>query len=546
MLSVDTPRFRLVHQGAAWRWFSRLLAISVLIPLLVLVGSWLFVNPEVWQHLGATVLPGLLVNTTILVIGVGVGTVTLGVSLAWLTTMCEFPGRRTLDWALMLPFAVPAYVLAFVFLGAMDFSGPIQGFMRNVFGLSPQWSFEVRNGFGVVTVMTLVLYPYVYMLARVAFLGQGQSSFEAARSLGLSPWEAFRRVSLPMARPGIVAGLSLALMEALADFGAVAVFNFDTFTTAIYKSWFGFFDLHSAAQLASLLLALVLLALTVERYFRARSRYAESGRAAGQRRFRLNGWRAWVVTAYTAGIVLLAFGAPVLQLAFWAWSERGDLDERYFSLLGHTAALGVTASFLTVIGAFVLAFTHRYYGDRYTRLSVRIGTLGYALPGSVLAVGVMISMTWIDNRLADLWSLLTGEELGLLMTGTVLTLLMAYFARFLAVAFGPVDSALERIRPSMREVARSLGAGQWEVVKRIYIPMLRPGLLTAGLLVLVDVMKEMPATLLLRPFGWDTFAVRIYELTSEGEWERAALPAVALVVVGWLPVILLVRRSARV
>ena len=536
---------RNVGHGAVWRWSSLVLAISVVIPLLVLAGSWLYVSPDVWQHLGATVLPDLLVNTIILVLGVGVGTVFLGVSLAWLTTMCEFPGRTVLDWALMLPFAVPTYVLAFVFLGVMDFSGPIQGLMRDLLGLSPRWSFEVRNGLGVVTVMTLVLYPYVYMLARVAFMGQGQSSFEAARSLGLGPWEAFRRVSLPMARPGIIAGLSLALMEALADFGAVAVFNFDTFTIAIYKSWFGFFDLHSAAQLASLLLALVLLALTVERHFRARSRYAELGRAAAQRRFQLRGWHAWAATVYATLVALLAFGAPVVQLGIWAWAQRGGLDQRYFSLLGHTATLGVTASTLTVAGAFVMAFAHRNYGDRYTRLSVRIGTLGYALPGSVLAVGVMISLTWVDNRLADFWLLLTGSEPGLLFTGTVLTLLMAYFARFLAVAFGPVDSALERIRPSMREAARSLGARQWEVVRRVYVPMLRPGLLTAGLLVLVDVMKEMPATLLLRPFGWDTFAVRIYELTSEGEWERAALPAVALVAVGLLPVIVLVRRSAR-
>ena len=530
-------------QGRGWRWASRLLAISVLLPLAVIVGSWVSVDPEIWSHLAATLLPDLIANTLVLVVGVGVGTALLGVSLAWLTSMCEFPGRSLFDWALMLPFALPSYVLAFVFLGVMDFAGPLQGLLRALFGLPPHWALEVRNGAGVVTVMTLVLYPYVYMLARVAFLGQGQNSFEAARSLGQTPWQAFWHVSLPMARPAVVAGLSLALMEALADFGAVAVFNFDTFTTAIYKAWFGFFDLQSAAQLASLLLALVLVALTVERHFRARSRFAESGRAPVRRRFRLRGWQAWAATLYTALVLFLAFVAPAAQLGLWAWQGRADLDARYGDLVGHTLVLGTAAASLTVGGAFLLAFANRHYGDRLTRLSVRVSTLGYALPGSVLAVGVMLSLTWLDHRLADGWLWLTGVEPGLVLAGTVVALLMAYFARFLAVAFGPVDSALERIRPSLRDAARSLGANHWEVVRRVYLPMLRPGLLTAALLVLVDVMKEMPATLLLRPFGWDTLAVRIYELTSEGEWQRAALPAVALVLAGLVPVVLLVTRS---
>lgn len=544
-LDMTTPlRAAAEHGGAFWRWATRLLAIGVLIPLLVIAGAWLTVDAEVWQHLFATVLPTLVGNTAILLAGVSVGTVLVGVSLAWLTSLCDFPGRRWLDWALMLPFAVPAYVLAFVFLGAMDFAGPVQSLLRSLFGLPGNWSVEVRNAGGVILVMTLVLYPYVYMLARVAFLGQGQSAFEAARSLGLNPWQAFWRVSLPMARPGIIAGLSLALMEALADFGAVAVFNYDTFTTAIYKAWFGFFDLNSAAQLASLLLGVVLLALVAERHFRARARFAETGRGGRARRFELKGWKAAGASAYAGMVFALAFAAPLLQLLLWALDSIDNLDARYWSLVWHTFTLGVSAAAVTVAGAFVLAFSRRYYPDRLTRVGVRVGTLGYALPGSVLAVGVMISLTWIDQRIADAWLALTGHEPGLLLGGTVIGLLLAYFARFLAVAFGPVEAALERIRPSIRDAARSLGTRQWELVRRIYLPMLRPGLFTAALLVLVDTMKEMPATLLLRPFGWDTLAVRIYELTSEGEWERAALPAIALVLVGLVPVILLVRKSA--
>lgn len=528
-----------------WRWSARLLAISVLVPLAVILGSWLYFDPQVWSHLGSTVLPRLLLNTTSLIVGVGVGTLLLGVPLAWLTVMCEFPGRRILDWALMLPFALPAYVLAFVFVGVLDFAGPVQSGVRALFGLPPAWSFEVRNTFGVIAVMTLVLYPYVYMLARVSFTGQGQSTYEAARSLGLGPWAAFFRVSLPMARPGIVAGLSLALMEALADFGAVSVFNFDTFTTAIYKAWFGFFDLHSAAQLASILLTIVLVAMLVERHFRDRARFTESGRNGVQRRIRLTGRLALGASVFGWGVFVLAFAAPVVRLASWAWGAAEDLDGRYLDLFLHTLSLGAMAGILTVVAAFVLAYAHRYHGDYSTVLSVRVGMLGYALPGSVLAVGVMLSLTWFDNRMADGIEWLTGRDIGLVLSGTVIALLMAYFARFLAVAYGPVESSLERIRPSMRDAARSLGAGQWETVWRVYLPMLRPGLLTAGLLVLVDVMKEMPATLLLRPFGWDTLAVRIFELTSEGEWERAALPAVGLLLVGLVPVVLLVRKSGR-
>ena len=528
-----------------WRWAARLLAVSVLVPLAVILGSWFFFDSTIWSHLAGTVLPGLLVNTFWLVLGVALGSLLLGVPLAWLTVMCEFPGRRILDWALMLPFALPAYVLAFVFVGMLDFAGPVQAGLRDILGLSPRWSVEVRNTFGVIVVMTLVLYPYVYMLARMSFLGQGQSAYEAGRSLGLGPWAAFFRVSLPMARPAIVAGLSLALMEALADFGAVSVFNFDTFTTAIYKAWFGFFDLQSAAQLASILLTIVLVALVVERRFRDRARFTESGRGGVQRRMRLTGRQALAASVFGWTVLFLAFLAPVAQLVIWAWGEVGDLDARYLGLFVHTLSLGVMAGGLTVFAAFVLAYAHRYHADYSTALSVRISTLGYALPGSVLAVGVMLSLTWLDNRFADAVEWLTGEDPGLVLSGTVVALLMAYFARFLAVAYGPVDSSLERIRPSIREAARSLGAGQWDTVWRVYLPMLRPGLLTAGLLVLVDVMKEMPATLLLRPFGWDTLAVRIYELTSEGEWERAALPAVALLAVGLVPVILLVRKSAR-
>lgn len=495
--------------------------------------------------MAATVLPTLVGNTLLLIVGVATGTLILGVSLAWLVSTCEFPGRRWFDWALMLPFALPTYVMAFVFLGLLDFQGPVQGLIRQIFDLPTSWNVEVRHSASVLTIMVLVLYPYVYLLARVAFLKQGRAALEAAHTLGMTSWQSFFRVALPMARPAIIGGVSLAVMEALADFGAVAVFNYDTFTTAIYKSWFGFFDLNAASQLASLLLMFVFVVLYLERYGRSRARFDDTGSTLDSRTYRLRGFRAAAASAYCGLVLLLAFVIPMVQLLLWANRWTDDLDFAYLSLLSNTLALGAMAAVATTAGGLVLAYALRRDTSWLTRASVRIGTLGYAIPGSVLAVAVMWSLSWVDHRVAEVWLWLTGTEVTWLFVGSVFSLILAYFARFLALAFNPIDSALEQVRPSVREAAQSLGFTGVALVWRIYVPILRPGLLTAALLVLVDVMKEMPATLLLRPFGWDTLAVRIYGLSSEGLWERAALPSVALVAAGLIPVFLLVARGRR-
>ena len=528
-----------------WRLLSLPLAVLVALPLLVLFSGWSHTENEVWQHLAQTVLGDLVLNTLILLGGVALGVLITGVGLAWLTAMCEFPGRNLFDWALMLPLAIPAYVLAFVVLGLFDFSGPVQAVLRDWFGRGGYWFPEVRSAGGVIAVMVFVLYPYVYMLSRIAFLTQGRGTLDAARILGLGPWGAFFRVALPMARPAIVAGASLALMETLADFGTVAVFNYDTFTTAIYKAWFGLFNLQAASQLASLLLLFVAATLILERQLRGRARFHEISRSTTPHRMRLRGWRAVMATLFCSLVMLLSFLLPMGQLLLWAWEVvEDDLDHRYLNLLFNTLSLGVSAGLVTVSGALLLAFARRYGRDSLTLAAVRTATLGYALPGSVLAVGVMLAFTGIDNFLRSLLHAVNVDFQGQLLTGSLAALLLAYLVRFLAVALGPVDSGLGRIRPSLAEVARSLGSDSREVLRRVYLPLLRPGLLSALLLVMVDVMKEMPATLLLRPFGWDTLAVRIYELTSEGEWERAALPSVTLVLAGLLPVLLLVRKTA--
>lgn len=529
-----------------WKTATVMLAMIVVFPLLVVFSGWMQAENSVWEHLAQTVLGDLMKNTFYLVTGVGVMVTLLGVSLAWLTTMCEFPGRRFFDWALMLPLAVPAYVMAFVFLGLLDFTGPVQTALRDMFGRGGYRFPDIRSTGGVIMVMAMVLYPYVYMLARSSFLTQGNSTVEAARSLGLGAWGAFFRISIPTARPAIVAGLSLALMETLADFGTVAIFNYDTFTTAIYKAWFGLFNLQAASQLASILLVLVVIALSFERSLRGRARYHETGKSIRMHRFHLSGWQRWGAVLIASIVLVCAFIVPVIQLAVWAVDIlKEDLNSRYWDLLLHTLMLGGMAAVVTVLAAMVLVFTRRYRNDVVVKSSVNLATLGYALPGSVLAVGVMLVFTSVDNVLSTLATLMGWQLSGQILTGTVFALIIAYMVRFQAVAFGPIDSGLGRIRDSLAEAARGLGASPTITMFKVYLPLLRPGLFTAGLLVLVDVMKEMPATMLLRPFGWDTLAVRIYELTSEGEWERAALPAITLILIGLLPVIILVRRSAR-
>ncbi|MCB1733853.1 MAG: iron ABC transporter permease [Gammaproteobacteria bacterium] len=533
------------HSGGPWRLTAGVLALLVLLPIAVIFTGWVQIDSEVWRHLADTVLTGLVRNTLVLLLGVGVGVTVIGVSLAWITTAYEFRGRAALEWLLMLPLAVPPYVLAFVFIGMFDFSGPVQAFLNGWLGPN-YWFPEVRSEGGVILVMSLALYPYVYMLARAAFIAQGRSVIEAARIHGLTPRQAFLKVALPMARPAVVAGMSLALMETLADFGAVSIFNYDTFTTAIYKAWFGLFNLPAAGQLASLLLLFVFVALIGEGRLRGKARY--HGDARGQRhlyRARLHGWRKALVVGWPLLVLTFAFILPLWQLLTWTWQVvADDLDERYWDLLLHTLTLGGFAALFTVSSALLIAYTRRHFGHPLVRFNVRLATLGYALPGSVLAVGIMTAFAWVDDRVADAYEAGFGVLPDWALMGSVFALVFAYGVRFLAVAYGAVDSAFERIRPSIMEAARGLGASHGEVLRRVYLPILRPGLLTGTLLVFVEVMKEMPATLLLRPFGWDTLAVRIYELTSEGEWERAALPAVALVLAGLGPVILLVRRSA--
>ena len=528
-----------------WRATSILIAALVLIPLAVVLSSIFSPSEEIWQHLAEHVLPDLLTNTLWLVLGVGTLVALLGVSLAWLTAVCEFPCRRFFSWGLLLPLALPAYVTGFVYIGLLDFTGPVQSALREAFGSLP-WFPRIRSAGGVILVMSLALYPYVYLLARNAFLTQGKRALEAAQSLGHGRWRGFFHVALPMARPWIAGGTMLALMETLADFGTVAVFNYDTFTTAIYKTWFGMFSLAAASQLASILVLIVLLIILAEQASRSRMRYASPGRHARQERIRLEGWKRWLAFGYAATVFALAFAVPLAQLLQWtATVFRRDFDERYLDFLWHSLLLGGLAALLTAFAALVIVYARRSHTDRLTRFAVRVSVLGYAVPGAVLAVGIFIPLAWLDGQLI-LWSkALFDHDPGILLQGTLFVMLPAYLTRFLAVAYNPLESQMQRITRSLDEVSRSLGVTGAAMLRRVHLPILRGGLFSALALVFVDVMKEMPITLMTRPFGWDTLAVRIFEMTSEGEWERAALPSVALVIAGLLPIALLIRNTEK-
>lgn len=516
------------------------IALLIIAPLGVVMSSFLQPQPQEWAHLVEHVLPRVLMNTAVLMLGVGLCVLVLGVGLAWLTAVCEFPGRKFFSWALMLPMAMPAYVLAFVHVALLDYSGPVQSLLREIFG-GPVWFPPIRSTWGVVLVMSFALYPYVYLLARQAFLTQGKRLLEAAQTLGLGHTRAFWRVALPMSRPWWVAGVTLALMETLADFGTVSIFNFDTFTTAIYKAWFSLFNLPLASQLASLLVLLVLLLVVAEHHARGARAYA--GRLGVGERIALKGKLRWLAALLCTLVLLMAFIVPLIQIVLWAASVwREDIDQRYFGFIWHSVLLASSAAAVVIVAALWLAWQRRLHGDAITASLTRIATLGYAVPGMVLAVGIYIPVAWFDNQLAA-WAAHFGTTPPFMLGGTLLVMLLGLASRFLSVGFGPLEAGFKRITGSQEEAARSLGLTPRAVLLKLHLPLLSGSVLSAALLVFVDVMKEMPITLMTRPFGWDTLAVRVFEMTSEGMWEHAALPALLIVLTGLLPVAMLMREK---
>jgi iron(III) transport system permease protein len=515
---------------------SGIAAIS-LSPVLFILASGMNADPDIWSHLKQYVLPGLLKNTAILVAGVVSVTAALGISLAWLTSFYEFWGRRLFEKWLIFPLAIPTYVMAFIYTGLLDYSGPVQTAVREyapeLAGLFP----EIRSGGGAIMVISLAIFPYVFLMASSGFRSMGRSMVEASQSLGGGRMFTLFRVTLPMARPWIFGGLILVFMETLADFGAVSVFNYDTFTTGIYKAWYGLFSVNAAAQLASILVVMVLVIVAAESWLRRKQKFFNRGGHQPVSRKRLNGTGHFLASAFCSTVLLVSFVIPAVQLLIWtAKAFAVEFGAHYIRLVANTFFLGLMGTAVTLAVAVSLSYSGRRRADLKTGIAAKLSLSGYALPGTVLAVGIIHVVAWLDSRVTGTMDMLGIQLQGALLQGSLILLPLCYMIRFLTVGYNPVSSHMTRLTPSIDEAARLMKVTGPALLSKIHLPLIRKGMVTGGILVLVEIFKEMPVTLMLRPFGWDTLAVKIFELTSEGEWERAALPAVTLVLAGMIPV----------
>lgn len=530
------------------RWLIAAIITTAIVALPVLSVIYLAFFPEenIWPHLIETTLPRYLITTLQLMVGVAVITLVVGLSSAWAVTMCEFPGRRFFEWAMLLPFAVPAYVIAYVYTSLLDYAGPVQGALRDWFGwnsAADYWFPQIRTLEGATLMIGLVVYPYVYLLARAAFLEQSPSLFEVSRSLGHSALSTFFRVVLPIARPAIAVGLSLVLMETLNDFGTVDFFAVQTLTAGLFDTWMNLGNLGGAAQIATTMLIFVVVLVTLERYSRRRQQqYAARDNRDPIRRFRMSFPRQMICLVVCSVPVLLGFVIPGATLGYYAWDYFDESwNPEFVQNAFNSLFLSGTAALTTLLIGITLAYSRRLHNTRGMQVLMRLSSLGYAMPGAVLAVGVIVPLAGFDNWFDSLMRSTFGISTGLLLSGTVFGLVFAYTVRFLAVSAGSVESALQKITPSMDMASRSLGHSPGGTLVRVHLPMLRGTLVTAALVVFVDCMKELPATLILRPFDFETLATYVYQFASDERLYHSALPALIIVLAGIVPIILMSR-----
>lgn len=520
-------------------WASALL---LALPVLALVFSAFSADGDLFSHLADTVLFDYLANTLGLVVGVVLLSLLFGVPTAWLVAMCQVPGRRALQWALMLPMAMPSYIVAYVYTDLLDYSGPLQAGLRQLFGWSSPadyWFPAIRSLGGAAWVLSLVLFPYVYLLTRASFLEQSVSLIHSSRLLGCSPWQSFRRLSLPLARPAIMVAVSLVAMETLADFATVHFFAINTLTTAVYDTWLGYGSLATAAKLSCLMLLAVVLLIALERRSRSRQQVFQKSMGHEQPlRYPLKGARRWLAGLWCWGLVLAGFGLPFVILL--------DYGVRYFELswtpefvrfAGNSLLISALTALLAMGIALLLGFCRRLDGGPKSLLPLRIAAMGYAMPGTVLAIGVLVPLTALDFAINDLAEWLGRQGPGLLLTGTLTAIVFGYLVRFVAIAIGSVESSMGKISPSLDMAARSLGQGDGAMLRRVHLPLVRRGLFAGAMLVFIESMKELPAALLLRPFNFDTLATHVYQFVSDEMLERGALGAIVIVLVGLLPLI---------
>ncbi|MCF5907565.1 iron ABC transporter permease [Aeromonas veronii] len=525
-----------------WITGSWATALLLGLPVIALLFSAFSAEGDLFLHLADTVLLDYLGNTLGLVVGVVLLSLLFGVPTAWLVAMCQVPGRRALQWALMLPMAMPSYIVAYVYTDLLDYSGPLQAGLRALFGWnSPAdyWFPAIRSLGGAAWVLALVLFPYVYLLTRASFLEQSVSLIHSSRLLGCTPWQSFRRLSLPLARPAIMVAVSLVAMETLADFATVHFFAINTLTTAVYDTWLGYGSLATAAKLSCLMLLAVVLLIALER--RSRSRQQVFQKSMGHEQplcYPLKGIGRWLACLWCWGLVLAGFGLPFVILL--------DYGVRYFELswtpefvrfAGNSLAISALTALLAMGIALLLGFFRRLDGGIKSLLPLRIAAMGYAMPGTVLAIGVLVPLTALDFAINDLAEWLGRQGPGLLLTGTITAIVFGYLVRFVAIAIGSVESSMGKISPSLDMAARSLGQGDGGMLRRVHLPLVRRGLFAGAMLVFIESMKELPAALLLRPFNFDTLATHVYQFVSDEMLERGALGAIVIVLVGLLPLI---------
>jgi len=522
-----------------------LIAAALALPIFSITASVFGGGTDTWAHLAATSLPRYVWNTALLLLAVAWGVISMGVLCAWLVTVYRFPGRDILEWALMLPLAMPAYVMAYAYTDWLQFTGPVQAALRAVTGWQAReyWFPEIRSLWGAAAMLSFALYPYVYLIARAAFFELPRSALEAGRLAGHSAWGVFFRVAVPLARPAIVAGASLALMETLADFGTVSYFAVEVFTTGIFKAWLSMGDSIAAAQLSTCLLLFVALVLGLERGSRGRAAYHVAAPRKSAPLRGLSGARAALAFAATAAPLFFGFVLPALLLVQLAWGENtARLGQRLLALAGNSFAVAGLTAAVAVVLATIMAYAARLTRSRLVAAGNRLASLGYAIPGAVIAVGVLVPLGKLDNALAAWIEEAFGVSPGLLLTGSVAALIYAYLVRLLAVALQSTEAGLAKITPGMEDAARSLGSTPMTTLLRVHVPLLAPTLATAALLVFVDVLKELPATFALRPFNFDTLAIEAYNLAKDERLAEAALPSLVIVAVGLVPVLFVSKR----
>ncbi len=544
--ATATQTARKNHRPWLNGWTMGAVAITALVSMPIFAVIFIALTPgdNIWGHLASTVLPLYIGTTLLLMTGVGLGTTVIGVGTAWLVSMCRFPGKALFEWALLLPMAMPAYIIAYIYTDIFEYAGPVQALLRETFGFATKrdyWFPEIRSLGGAVSMMTLVLYPYVYLLSRAAFMEQSVCVLEASRVLGRGPYRSFFSVAIPLARPAIIIGVSLVLMEVLNDFGTVDFFAVSTFTLGIYDVWLNMNNVSGAAQLAVTLLLFVVALVLAERFARRNKKYhSTTAKYTALPGYPLVGIRGFLATAACAAPVLLGFVLPAAVLGGYSFiyfetAVNSDfLGYAFNSLMLSSLAAGLAVG----IGIF-MAYGLRLHGGRVLKAMVRLASLGYAVPGSVLAIGVLVSLGTIDNGIDGFMRTNFGVSTGLMLSGTIAALTFGYLVRFLAISFGSIEASLGKITPGMDGASRSLGRGPLGTLRHVHLPLIRASVLTAAMMIFVDGMKELPLTVILRPFNFHTLATFVHEYASDEQLGEASPAALSIVAFGILPVIIL-------